>query len=80
MERHAARRFGEHNSHAKLASVLSEDEETAGLCASCRHVRRVESGRGSVFWLCRRAQDDPDYARYPPIPVRQCAGWEVSEG
>ncbi len=46
-----------------------------GLCAACAHARRVESRRGSVFLLCARSNDDPRFARYPPLPVLQCAGF-----
>jgi hypothetical protein len=48
---------------------------TTGLCPACAHVQRVESQRGSVFWLCRLAQRDPRFAKYPPQPVWACAGF-----
>jgi hypothetical protein len=47
-------------------------EDEVGLCATCRQARRVESRRGSVFFLCGRADADPRYARYPRLPVREC--------
>ena len=47
-----------------------------GLCASCAHHRRIESDRGSVFWLCERSASDPRFPKYPPLPVRACAGYE----
>jgi len=47
-----------------------------GLCADCRHVRRIESAKGSVFWMCRRAETDPRYRKYPPLPVLLCRGYE----
>ena len=47
-----------------------------GLCVSCVHARRVVSGRGSLFWLCRRSETDPTYPRYPALPVRSCPGYE----
>jgi hypothetical protein len=47
-----------------------------GLCGDCRWARRVESGRGSVFLLCRRAEGDPAYRRYPPLPRLACPGHE----
>lgn len=47
-----------------------------GLCGTCRHARRVENRKGSVFLLCRRAATDPRYRRYPPLPVLACAGYE----
>ncbi|TVP57422.1 MAG: hypothetical protein EA351_05835 [Gemmatimonadales bacterium] len=50
-----------------------------GLCGSCRHVRRVRSGKGSTFFLCRRAATDPRFRKYPPIPVLSCVGWEPDD-
>jgi hypothetical protein len=47
-----------------------------GLCATCRHARRVESARGSCFWLCARSADDPRFAKYPRLPVLRCPGFE----
>lgn len=47
-----------------------------GLCGTCRHSRRVENRKGSVFLLCRRAATDPRFRRYPPLPVLACAGYE----
>lgn len=46
-----------------------------GLCADCVHARRVESARGSVFWLCRRSAEDAAYRKYPRLPVRECSGF-----
>jgi hypothetical protein len=51
----------------------------AGLCAACRHARRIESQRGSVFLLCERAREDPTFMKYPPLPVLECGGFEVPE-
>jgi hypothetical protein len=48
----------------------------AGLCATCRHARRIVSGKGSVFWLCRRSETDPAFPRYPALPVLACTGYE----
>jgi len=49
---------------------------SAGLCETCRHARLIVSGRGSLFWLCRRSETDPAFPRYPALPVRSCAGHE----
>ncbi len=46
-----------------------------GLCAGCRFTRRIESARGSTFFLCRRAESDPRYSKYPQLPVRVCPGF-----
>jgi ADP-ribose pyrophosphatase len=40
----------------------------------------VTSGRGSTFFLCRRAEADATYPKYPPLPRRHCAGYEPVAG
>lgn len=52
---------------------------TVGLCETCAHSRRVESAKGSVFWLCERAKTDDRYRKYPPLPVLSCPGYEAGE-
>jgi hypothetical protein len=59
--------------------VTAPSPYEAGLCATCRHARRVESARGSRFWLCARSADDPRFAKYPRLPVVRCAGYEPSD-
>jgi hypothetical protein len=49
---------------------------TTSLCHSCSWLRLITSGRGSRFFLCRKAQDDPRYAKYPPQPILRCSGYE----
>jgi hypothetical protein len=57
--------------------TLGEPERSrVGLCAGCAHARRIVSAKGSSFWLCERAQTDPSFAKYPPLPVRACRGFE----
>lgn len=51
-------------------------EAHVGLCATCIHVQRIESARGSRFYLCERSRTDARYARYPRLPVLTCAGYE----
>jgi hypothetical protein len=48
----------------------------AGLCDSCAHQRIVTNTRGSVFSLCERSRKDPDYPRYPRLPVLSCPGYD----
>jgi hypothetical protein len=50
-----------------------------GLCASCRFGALQRSARGGRFWRCRRADSDPAYLRYPPLPVQRCPGFESSD-
>ena len=45
-----------------------------GLCATCTHLRLLASPR-SVFVRCGLAATDPAFPRYPPLPVRRCAGY-----
>lgn len=47
-----------------------------GLCGTCRHAQTVASSRGRVFWLCRLSYSDPRFARYPPLPVLRCSGFQ----
>lgn len=50
----------------------------SGLCGSCRHCKEVTNARGSTFLLCRRAESDDAFPRYPRLPVRECAGFEAA--
>jgi hypothetical protein len=52
----------------------------AGLCDSCRHQRIVNNTRGSSFSLCERSRTDPEFPRYPRLPVRECRGYEREGG
>lgn len=54
--------------------------DAVGLCASCRHARVTRNRRGSTFYLCRRSASDPRFARYPPLPVVSCPGFEPGPG
>lgn len=47
-----------------------------GLCEDCIHAKRIESDRGSVFFLCQLALTDARFKKYPRSPVLSCAGYE----
>lgn len=47
-----------------------------GLCLTCRWTRAVSNRRGSTFYRCARAETDPRFVRYPPLPVLSCRGYE----
>jgi hypothetical protein len=47
-----------------------------GLCSCCRWARRQTTTRGSRFWRCTRAEEDPRFLRYPRLPVLECVGYE----
>jgi len=42
------------------------------LCQNCGHVRIVTTPKGSLFWLCLHAAEDPQFPKYPPQPVVHC--------
>ena len=39
-------------------------------------MRRIESDRGSIFYLCERSATDARFPKYPRLPVLQCVGYE----
>jgi hypothetical protein len=45
-----------------------------GLCADCRHARRIESERGSAFLRCELGLTDSRFPKYPRLPVLACSG------
>jgi hypothetical protein len=49
-------------------------EPTAGLCGTCVHRQLISSAR-STFVRCRLADLDPDFSRYPRLPVVTCRGY-----
>lgn len=54
----------------------SELAPRSGLCAACRHLQVLRSRRGTVFVRCGLSDRDAAMARYPPLPVRGCRGFE----
>lgn len=48
----------------------------AGLCGTCCHCKVVKNARGSAFYLCRKSETDPAYAKYPRLPVLKCNGFK----
>jgi hypothetical protein len=54
----------------------SAPQARPGLCQDCSHARRIESDRGSVFFLCQLALTDSRFQKYPRLPVLSCIGYE----
>jgi hypothetical protein len=50
-----------------------------GLCGACLHVQIVRSDRGSIFYLCRLSFTQPQFPKYPRLPVTECDGYEGGE-
>ena len=55
--------------------ALAGDLKPAGQCVDCLHLRLLRTGR-SRFVRCLLAESDPDYRRYPVLPVLECEGHE----
>jgi hypothetical protein len=51
-----------------------------GLCAFCAHQKLVTSGRGSQFSMCRLGLKDPNWPKYPRMPVSECPRFEREVG
>jgi hypothetical protein len=52
----------------------------AGLCADCAHARLIRSERASTFLQCQLSFTDPQFQKYPRLPVLQCSGYEKQPG
>lgn len=52
-----------------------DERRRAGLCFDCLHSRLIRSDRGSTFYRCKLSASDPSFAKYPRLPVLQCAGY-----
>ena len=50
----------------------------AGLCASCAHMQLIKTAKASTFFLCRLAEVDPTFRKYPVLPVTACSGYQTS--
>ena len=51
-------------------------DPAVGLCSDCQHCRIVKSER-SAFYLCRMSFTNPEYRKYPPLPVLRCLGYRA---
>jgi len=61
---------------SRAALVNEPGPVDAGLCERCALAVVQSNRRGSVFWRCRRAETEPRFLRYPPLPVVRCDGFE----
>jgi hypothetical protein len=68
---------------AKVSATRSDlqDEEglVPGLCATCVNVNVVRSPRGSVFYRCLLSKNNPEFPKYPRLPVLICDGWAAAD-
>ncbi len=60
-------------------SDAPKDGPNPGLCRTCKHARRIESDRGSIFFQCKLAFTDSRFAKYPRLPVVVCEGYKSGD-
>jgi len=60
-------------------SQSTAEPQNTGMCATCLHVRHMQSDRGSVFFLCQLALTDDRFRKYPRLPVLQCDGYKPAD-
>jgi hypothetical protein len=53
----------------------NERDPRVGLCGDCEHCRIVKSQRSS-FYMCQLSFTNPEYRKYPPLPVLRCHGYQ----
>ncbi len=46
-----------------------------GLCSACRHAKRLTTKGDSIIYLCGLSTSDPQFVKYPRLPVFECAGY-----
>lgn len=47
-----------------------------GLCANCSHAKSLSTKSGNPILMCELALSDDNFARYPRLPVTDCAGYK----
>jgi hypothetical protein len=47
-----------------------------GLCRTCEHSCQIHSDRGSTFFRCELSFKDPQFPKYPRLPVLVCSGYK----
>ncbi len=55
----------------------TRERSRVGLCFDCQYTQRIESARGSTFYRCTRSDTDPNFPKYPRLPVLQCPGYAL---
>ncbi len=54
--------------------------QASGQCASCVHARSIPHPRGTeAYCMCGLAESDPQYDKYPRLPVQNCPGYRQRE-
>jgi len=64
---------------APLLLLRKQSDDPVGLCLTCRHMQLITSDRGSRFYRCGKSDVDPNFAKYPRLPVLRCSGYEQAD-
>jgi len=51
------------------------ERSRVGLCLDCQFSRVIETPRGSTFYRCGLSDTDPNFPKYPRLPVVRCLGY-----
>lgn len=54
--------------------VARDNTVERGLCRDCVYSKRIE-GKGQTYYLCERSFTDPNFRKYPRLPVLRCLGY-----
>jgi hypothetical protein len=54
------------------------DKDSVGLCSNCQNVKVIHSGRGPIYYLCQLAATNPQFPKYPRLPVLKCSGYQAT--
>jgi hypothetical protein len=63
-----------------MANNSNVKSERIGLCSDCLYMRQIKSDRGSTFYQCERSASNPEFPKYPRLPVIQCPGYDRNTG
>jgi hypothetical protein len=58
-----------------MAAMDPLEPRRVGLCFDCRYHRLVAGGR-STFYMCQRSFTQPEFPKYPRLPVIACVGYD----
>ena len=47
-----------------------------GLCQTCEHAKVIQNANQSRFYLCLLSTSNPNFAKYPRLPVLGCCGYQ----
>ena len=61
-----------------MLAGMRHKADKSSLCFSCHYGNHIISGKGSYFLQCRKHFENPNYPKYPVLPIFGCSGYKVS--